>query len=253
MKKQMENIINYGKVIGIYLSIILTVALACSSFYLCIKSLTGICYSDDHIDDRYGSLDTNTKQVIEEKVIKLMKNKRVNVYFSYVYKDMNETYKNKLYSGKKYIFICYNDEDNSFKVLSDIKAVEKMKLNHNIENGDLKTAFEDAVNSIEKKIDKQSRKLFYKTEDTKGIVAISSLIATILFILVFFAIICSDNISRILRDSKEEIRENAAKKIDEKLNLNNEQQEETEETTDEEYNEDDTDTDSNTDENDQTD
>jgi len=244
MKKNLQNIINYGKVIGIYFIYLLIILLALSSFTLCLRSLTSIYYSDDHIDDRYGALDTNTKQVIDEEIKKLMKNKRINVYFSYLYKDLNETYKDRLYGGEKYIFLYYNEEDNSFKVSSDIKLVEKMNLNYIIENGDIKTTFENAVNLIDKKIDKQSKKMFYKSEKIAVLVSLFSFFATVIFIIVFFAIICSDKISRILMDSKEEIRENAIKKIDKKI-----LQEETEKATD---NRDDTDTTNNIDDNDET-
>lgn len=244
MKKNLQNIINYGKVIGIYFIYVLIISLALSSFTLCLRGLTSIYYSDDHIDDRYGALDTNTKQVIDEEIKKLMKNKRINVYFSYLYKDLNETYKDRLYSGEKYIFLYYNEEDNSFKVSSDIKLVEKMNLNYIIENGDIKTTFENAVNLIDKKIDKQSKKIFYKSENIAILVSLFSFLATILFIVVFINIIYSDKISRILMDSKEEIRENAIKKIDKKI-----LQEETEKATD---NGDDTGTTNNIDDNDET-
>ncbi len=214
MKILKQNIINYIKIIGIYLNLIFILSAIPLSIYLLISASMSIDCADTAIDDRYGSLDTNTEKVIKEEITKIMKDKRTNIYFSYVYNDINETYKESLYSGKNYIFFYYNKNNNTLKVLSDIKYVKELNLCYNVENNDIVSPFRHALKSI-KKIDKQSNKLFYETIEKKAFVMLFSAFLCMLMPCYAVLFINSKKIKRILKKCKDEIRENAIKNTNE--------------------------------------
>ena len=195
--------------------------MACLSIYFFVNSGTSLYYSDSKIDDRYGSLNTNEKKIIEENIIKIMKEKRINVYFSYVYNEINETYKDNLYCGEKYIIFCYNNNNATLKVLSDIEAVKKLNLNYNIENNNIKVPFEDTVKSIST-IDKQSKKMFYSSETIHSVAILISFFSFIIFFCIFLSLFLSYNIEKTLEKCKENIREYAIKKANENTMNNDE-------------------------------
>ncbi len=90
------------------------------SVYDFSKTATAISFKEEeNIDDRYEKLTKDNNHAIVNSLKSAMKEKRINFYFSFVYEDLNESYFNKLTTGKS-IIIYYNDNTKKLNTISNI-------------------------------------------------------------------------------------------------------------------------------------
>lgn len=80
----------------------------------------GIEFTSKNIVDTYGKLDTNTQLVLEETIESKMKEEKTEIYFSFVYEDVNDQYLKEIGYNDESVLVYYNDATKKLSVKSDV-------------------------------------------------------------------------------------------------------------------------------------
>lgn len=80
----------------------------------------GVKFTEKNIVDTYGKLDTNTQLVLEETLQSKMKVEKIDIYFAFVYEDVNDQYLKEIGYNDNSVLVYYNDSTKKLSVKSDI-------------------------------------------------------------------------------------------------------------------------------------
>lgn len=124
--KANKNIVSRLKILFFDIILVLPLIMLGIILFLEIVNFNSICYSKkDNIIDDYGNLREKESEIIEASLKNVMKSKKYNFYFAYVYEDINQKYAKSF--SKKSIIIYYNANTSNLKVISnsvDLKGKE---------------------------------------------------------------------------------------------------------------------------------
>ena len=146
-------------------------------------------FKSENIDDAYGKLDANTRLILGDTLKKVMKENKVEIYFSYVYKDLNESYTNHLSNNNKAIFIYYNDNLKTLNVISKLQLKQNNFYKTLKETDSLDNLLPDYIDSVCNNITEKTNKMYIENNRQK--VAILIITTAFLSILFFGKIIIS--------------------------------------------------------------